>query len=240
MRKNLKVLDGLQGIDLKIDGLKGDVKNLEDGIAALEAQVAEAESGIAERVAALNELEAEKGALDENLAAETDNIARSEARLKEIKTQKEYQAVSKEITTAKKLKVELEEQVLQKIGQMDEIRGDIKSREETMAALVSNIADRKAELQGQITELNVAVAAETSAREEAVKSLPASVVKRYTLLREQRRGIAVVEAREGCCSGCNMNLPPQLYNSLYRGDDLITCPHCQRILIMRPQEENKA
>ena len=238
MRKNLKVLDGLQGIDLKIDSLKGDVKNLQDGIAALEAQVAEAQSGIAERNAALDELEAEKKALDDNLVAEADNIARSEARLKEIKTQKEYQAVSKEITTAKKLKVELEEQALQKIGQAEEIRSDISVRQENMEALEENISGRKAELQGQIDALSSAVAAESSAREEAVKSLPASVVKRYSLLREQRRGIAVVEARDGCCAGCNMNLPPQLYNSLYRGDDLITCPHCQRILVMR-QEENK-
>lgn len=237
MRKNLKVLDGLQEIDLKIDSLKGDVKNLEDGVAALEAEVAQAQSGIAGRNAAIEALEEEKRVLDESLSNETDNILRSETRLKEIKTQKEYQAVSKEITAAKKLKVELEEQALQKISQLDEMRADIGGREENLQALEQNVAARKAELQGQIDELNASVAAEAAAREEAVKTLPASVVKRYALLREQRRGIAVVEAREGCCSGCNMNLPPQLYNSLYRGDDLITCPHCQRILVLRQEQQ---
>jgi predicted nucleic acid-binding Zn-ribbon protein len=57
------------------------------------------------------------------------------------------------------------------------------------------------------------------------------------MLREQRRGIAVVEARDGSCLGCNMQLPPQLYNSLFRGDDLITCPHCQRVLVLRREEK---
>lgn len=237
MRKNLKVLDGLQEIDLKIDNLKGDVKGLEDGIAALEAQVAEAQSCIAEKGAALDALAEERRTIDENLATESDNIVRSEARLKEIKTQKEYQAVSKEITTAKKLKVELEEQSLQKITQIEELQKDMNGQQENLAALEQNITSRKAELQCQIDELNASVSAETAARDEAVKTLPASVVKRYTLLREQRRGIAVVEAREGCCAGCNMNLPPQLYNSLYRGDDLITCPHCQRILVMRQEKQ---
>lgn len=237
MRKNLKVLDGLQELDLKIDTLNGDVKSLEDGVAALEAEVAEAEVTIQARNEELAALEEEKRLVEENLATEGDNIERSEVRLKEIKTQKEYQAVSKEITTAKKLKAELEEQVLQKISLIDGMRSDLNDRQEKLQALVQNISERKAELQTQIDQLRTVVATETTVREDAVKTLPASVVKRYTLLRQQRRGIAVVEAREGCCSGCHMNLPPQLYNSLYRGDDIITCPHCQRILVMRQEQQ---
>lgn len=237
MRKNLKVLDGLQELDLKIDSLNGDVKSLEEGVAALEAEIADAESSIQARNEELAALEDEKRQIEENLAAEIENISRSEVRLKEIKTQKEYQAVSKEITTAKKLKTELEEQVLQKITQIDEVRTDVNGRQENLQLLTQNIGERKAELVGQIDQLKSAMAEENTAREDAVKALPASVVRRYTLLRQQRRGIAVVEAREGCCSGCNMNLPPQLYNSLYRGEDLITCPHCQRILVMRQEQQ---
>ena len=237
MRKNLKILDGLQELDLKIDSFNGDVKSLEEGVAALEAEIAEAETSIQARNEELAALEDEKRQLEENLAAEVENITRSEVRLKEIKTQKEYQAVSKEITTAKKLKTEIEEQVLQKITLIDEVRTDLSGRQENLQLLVQNIGERKAELVGQIDKLKSTMAVETTAREDAVKTLPASIVRRYTLLRQQRRGIAVVEAREGCCSGCNMNLPPQLYNSLYRGEELIICPHCQRILVMRQEQQ---
>lgn len=237
MRKNLKVLDGLQELDLKIDNLNGGVKSLEDGVAALEAEVANAAAEIQARSNELAASEEEKRQIEESLTAEIENISRSEVRLKEIKTQKEYQAVSKEITTARKLKTELEEQVLQKISQIDQMRSDVNERQEKLQSLEQNIAERKAELLGQIDQLKSTMAAEATAREDAVKTLPASVVRRYTLLRQQRRGIAVVEAREGCCSGCNMNLPPQLYNSLYRGEDLITCPHCQRILVLRQEQQ---
>lgn len=237
MRKNLKILDGLQELDLKIDSFNGDVKSLEEGVAALEAEIAEAETSIQARNEELAALEDEKRQLEENLAAEVENITRSEVRLKEIKTQKEYQAVSKEITTAKKLKTEIEEQVLQKITLIDEVRTDVSGRQENLQLLIQNIGERKAELVGQIDTLKSTMAVETTAREDAVKTLPASIVRRYTLLRQQRRGIAVVEAREGCCSGCNMNLPPQLYNSLYRGEELIICPHCQRILVMRQEQQ---
>ncbi|HEX9079063.1 MAG TPA: C4-type zinc ribbon domain-containing protein, partial [Desulfuromonadaceae bacterium] len=74
-------------------------------------------------------------------------------------------------------------------------------------------------------------------REEITKHLPANVLKRYNVLREQRRGQAIAFARDGYCLGCNMNLPPQLYNSLFRGDEMISCPHCQRVLILKQQPQ---
>ncbi len=237
MRQNLKKLDELQEIDLKIDSFKGEKDAFLDEIAVLEGKVAEAQSVIAVKQAELSAIEEEKQQLEETLAAETENIARSEARLKEIKTQKEYQAVSKEISTAKKLKAELEEQVLQKISQLEELKGDIAGKEEDLVSLERNVAEQKSEVQTRIDRLEADIATDITARESVVRGLPASVIKRYNLLREQRRGVAVVEARDGYCLGCNMNLPPQVYNSLFRGDDLITCPHCQRMLVLRQDEK---
>ncbi len=238
MRKNLKLLGELQEIDLKVDGLRGEKEGLLAEVAGLEQQVAGVQSEIAAKNGELAALEEEKQRLEESLAAETDNIARSEARLKEIKTQKEYQAVSKEVSTAKKLKTELEEQILQKIGQIDELKGDVAGREENLRALEENVAGQKGEVQKKIEQLEAAIAADTTAREAAAKGLPSSVMRRYGLLREQRRGIAVVEARDGYCLGCNMQLPPQLYNTLFRADELITCPHCQRVLLLRQEEKD--
>lgn len=237
MRKNLKMLDELQEIDLKIDGFKGEKDALLAELAQLDGKVAVAETAIADKSNELALFEEEKSSLDENLTVESDNISRSETRLKEIKTQKEYQAVSKEISTARKLKTELEEQSLQKLGRIEELKAEIAGLEENLTALKENIVAQKGEVQAKIDQLEEGIAKDLATREELAKGLPSSAMRRYTLLREQRRGIAVVEAKAGSCLGCNMNLPPQLYNTLFRGDELITCPHCQRILVLR-QEEN--
>ncbi|HEY6007059.1 MAG TPA: C4-type zinc ribbon domain-containing protein [Geobacteraceae bacterium] len=233
MHKHLKALTELQEIDLKADGLRGEKEVLLGEIAALEQRVSEARDAIAVKNAELEATLAEKEEQEGNLAVEGENITRSEARLKEIKTQKEYQAVSKEISSAKKLKQELEEQILQKLGSAEEIRAAIVVMETDLKALEENCEAQKAELAAKVAQLDSEVAADSAAREAAVKSLPASVLKRYKTLREQRRGVAVVEARDGSCFGCNMQLPPQLYNSLFRGDDLITCPHCQRVHVLK-------
>ena len=238
MRNNLKSLYELQEIDLRIDGLDSEKGQLLSEAQALEAKLIEAREKIAARREEAAALEAEKAGLEAGLAAEGENITRSESHLKEIKTQKEYQAVSKEISTAKKLIAELEDQILQKINAMEEIAGDVAKRETDLAELEGNVALQKGEVQQRVETLESGIARDAATREQTIKGLPASVMKRYARLRDQRRGIAVVEAKEGNCMGCNMHLPPQLYNTLFRADDVITCPHCQRILVMRQEVEN--
>lgn len=235
MRKSLTLLDELQQIDLKIDGFNGEKNRLLEEMAKLDTSIEEAEAAISMKNNDLMFAEDERIAIDESLAQEIDNIVRSEQRLKEIKTQKEYQAVSKEITTARKLKSELEEQLAAKLMLLEEQKSEIASLRENLTSLEENIAARKGEVQGAIDRLEEGIAQDITAREEIVKELPASIIRRYAQLREQRRGIAVVEARNGSCLGCNMNLPPQLYNTLFRCDDIIVCPHCQRMLVLRQE-----
>jgi len=233
LRKNLKLLDELQTIDLKNDGFSEEKEGLLNGLAELDAELIGGRDAVAAKKEELTFLNEEREKLEEGIAAEQDNIRRSEAHQKEIKTQKEYQAVSKEIAAAKKLGAELEEQLLQKIGQIDELTAAIAGIEETLMILEQQVNIRKNELQEKIDRLEAELDSGMVAREAIVKGLPASVTRRYGILREQRRGVAVVEAREGSCLGCNMQLPPQLYNTLFRADELILCPHCQRILILR-------
>lgn len=237
MRNNLKALYELQEIDLRIDGLDNEKAQLLSETQALEAKLVEAREKIAVRREEAEALGTEKAALEASLATESENIARSESHLKEIKTQKEYQAVSKEISGAKKMIAELEDQILQKLNLVEEINADIAKKESDLAELEENVSGQQAEVQGKVERLEAGIATDAATREQTVKGLPASIMKRYAKLRDQRRGVAVVEAKDGNCMGCNMHLPPQLYNLLFRCDDILTCPHCQRILVMRQELE---
>jgi hypothetical protein len=236
VQKNLQVLDELQEIDLRLDGIAGDRDSLIAEMTVLDQQIAAARQDILAKEEELSSLDAEKQGFEETLAAESENIVRSEARLKEIKTQKEYLAVSKEITAARKMKGELEEQLLQKIGQLEELKAEVADQRGNLAQLEGNIAAQKAEVQGKVDALDHGLAEDRLARDQKAASLPAAVLKRYGTLRSNRRGLAVAEARDGSCLGCNMNIPPQLFNTLYRGTELITCPHCQRMLILKQQQ----
>ena len=68
-------------------------------------------------------------------------------------------------------------------------------------------------------------------RAALVPKVPASLLKKYDAIRAKRHGIGLVLVEDGCCQGCNMRLPPQLYNILQRGDSIEQCPACQRIVL---------
>ncbi len=231
------MLEQLQEIDLRIDSLKnsqnslhGELNGIEQGLVAAREEAAELDSRIAQ-------VEQEKTEQEGLLATEQENIRRSESHMKEIKTNKEFQAIGREIAAARKQAAELEEQILQKVGQIEQLRGESTGRSASLAELEQNTAQRSGEKLAEISAIQQDIDVDLARREEITKHLPASLLKRYALLREQRRGQALAIARDGYCLGCNMNLPPQLYNSLFRGDEMISCPHCQRVLILKQQPQ---
>lgn len=237
LKKRLELLEQLQEIDLRIDALKnsqnglhGELNGIEQGLVAAREEAA----GLDTRIAQTEQEKAEQEGL---LATEQENIRRSESHMKEIKTNKEFQAIGREIAAARKQATELEEQLLQKIAQIEELKGESAGKAASLAELEQNTTERSREKQAEIDTVQQDIDTDLAQREEITKQLPPNLIKRYTLLREQRRGQALAIARDGYCLGCNMNLPPQLYNSLFRGDEMISCPHCQRVLILKQQPQ---
>ncbi len=229
------LLEELQSIDVRSDGSQARIQEALAEIDLLDQRLNEAIARIDSKKTELANLEAERISQEETLATENANKSRSETNLKGITTQKEYQAVNKEIASAKKMITELEEQLLQKISRAEELSAEISSMEEESCKLKENISGQQAEIRLRIDTEVVAVESESKTREGITKSLPASMLKRYDKLREVRKGLAIVQARDGGCLGCNMHIPPQMYNNLFRGEELITCPHCQRILVLHQE-----
>lgn len=237
MKKKLELLEELQDVDQQIDslkatqgGLQAEMSGINQGVDSAREDVAAVEGNLALR-------EAEKKELEATHAAELENITRSETNMKEIKTNKEFQAVGREITAARKQVTDIEELLLQKIGQIDELTAELATKKSRLEELVENSAQHVAAKQAEIDKIQSEIDADVVRRESVVKGIPAGLVKRFTILREQRRGQALAIARDGYCVGCNMQLPPQLYNSLYKHEEILTCPHCQRILILKLQQQ---
>jgi predicted nucleic acid-binding Zn-ribbon protein len=233
LKNRLDLLEQLQQIDLLVDVLKASKNSLLTDLNGIAQSLDTAREGVAGLKNRAVQLEKDKGDLEANHAAELENIHRSETNMKEIKTNKEYQAVGREIAAARKQVAELEEQILQKITQLDELNSEIACSEAALSELEQNTNQRSSEKQSEIDKVQQDIDVDKLRRDTITKELPANILKRYDSLRAQRRGQAVAVARDGYCLGCNMHLPPQLYNSLFRADELISCPHCQRMLVLQ-------
>lgn len=235
MKKKLDLLEELQGIDQTISEKKAEQATLNAGIAELEQSLASVQSSLAEHLTKMAELKREKADLDAALHAEQENINRSETNMKEIRTNKEFQAVGREIAAARKQVSDLEEQQLLLDSRSEELQTTIDACQAELATLTDSTKNGSKQKQTVINTLQNTIDTASAKRDTIVKELSTSLVRRYTQLRDQRRGHALAEARNGSCMECHMQLPPQLYNTLFKGDEMYFCPHCQRILVLKQE-----
>lgn len=236
MKKKLDLLENLQTLDNAIDGKRVSQNALKAENIEREQEISSFRQAIEADVTQQADLERQKTELEVSLAAELENIKRSESHVKEIRTNKEFQAVGREISTARKQVGELEELILALASRIEEFQVSLDARRAELTALEEQNRSAISEKEAVITAFQSEIDSASNSREEIVKQLPANLVRRYHQLRDQRRGQALAEVQGGSCLGCNMHLPPQLYNTLFRGDDMIFCPHCQRILILKQEQ----
>ncbi len=154
----------------------------------------------------------------------------------QIKTQKEYVAVLKEVDTAKKLAKEIQTQIDAKDEVLTTLVADKTEKDEQLAKSTEQAEARCAEIDESLVSVNKKLDEMDKQRKGLLDELPTKLRKRYELLMSRRDGIAVVEASSGACLGCHMHLPPQLFNSLFVVKDIQTCPHCNRLLYVTAQD----
>ena len=62
------------------------------------------------------------------------------------------------------------------------------------------------------------------------RAIPRPVFMRYEFIRQRLEHPVIVAVREGVCSGCNIAIPPQAFIDLQRGQQIQSCPNCQRLI----------
>ncbi len=230
MQDKIKLLKELQAIDQGLKNVRQGREALEKEQATLGSETDRIRAMVENLAAELAKLREERRTLQLALEQEEQNIRRSEGHLPAIKTQKEYVAVLKEIDTAKKLNKDLQDRIQAKDGEIAAITRDREEKEQELADLTAKVSDRLEEIARRLAECESQFGAQVQDRDSLFDQLPVSLRKRYQLLFERRGGLAVVEARNGTCSGCNMHLPPQLFNTLFTIQEIQSCPHCNRLL----------
>jgi len=230
VQDKIKLLKELQAIDQGLKNVRQGREALEKEQATLGSETDRIRAMVENLAAELAKLREERRTLQLALEQEEQNIRRSEGHLPAIKTQKEYVAVLKEIDTAKKLNKDLQDRIQAKDGEIAAITRDREEKEQELADLTAKVSDRLEEIARRLAECESQFGAQVQDRDSLFDQLPVSLRKRYQLLFERRGGLAVVEARNGTCSGCNMHLPPQLFNTLFTIQEIQSCPHCNRLL----------
>jgi len=200
---------------------------LDARIDAAKQQLADAKERLAANQAARREIEKE-------VAVHQGRLSKFREQAMAVKTNQEYHAIQKEIGYAQGEIKTLEDRVLEKMLEADEMSSASKRAEKTLAEEQKAVDAERKKLATELTELHASVERITAERAALVSQMDARVVAIYDLVANRRHGVAVAEARDGICTICHVRLRPQVFNTIRRNDAIIQCDSCQRILYFVP------
>ncbi len=230
LREKLKALEELQQIDLEMNAARADAEGLPIRRAELEAKVSEAQRAYEAEKVRLEDNERERRQVESLLAMERDKVKKWEGRLGEIRTPREYAALSREIDIAKKTNETQSEQLKTLAAAANAIRAELDQCAEDLSEReMATQSDREA-LERQEDDLTRRLEGLGARRADAATRVDAGLLGRYENIRRRRAGIAVSPVVGFTCTGCNRNIPPQLSIVLQRADSVETCPSCNRII----------
>jgi predicted nucleic acid-binding Zn-ribbon protein len=234
----VRPLQELQRIDLAISAIEDEGRVFRRAMDDLASEISRERQAQVEVSAEAEGLKGQMRALDEKTAQCLERVGRNEKRVNEVKNDRELHAITKEISSATKEKKLAEQEKTSLQARLDEIVGRISEAGSMLAEKEGRLGNLSEELGPKKAAWDQAVAEKQALRQALMASIEPSLLKRYETIRSKRAGLGVVEAKDGACRGCNIHIPPQIYIQLKRGvDELITCPHCHRILYAETQPQ---
>ena len=232
MNSQLQFLIELQKFDLRIFQIQDSQKKAPDLLKAAESPLKDILSRLQVLKNTGESLATQQRSAERELATQEDLLHKVRSRLSELKTNKEYQAHLFEIEQSRKKKDSIEENVLETMERVEENKKAIQELEEQAQEAQKVFDVEKARLERQFAELANELTELTQQQQQVANTVEKPLLLRYNRLKIMRKGYAVAEVNEGACGGCRLQLPPQLVAEVRRGNDLLDCSYCHRILFM--------
>ena len=236
MFNTIKLLEQIQKTDLEISAVMQEEGGLREDMDGVALAITDTEESIATLGLEIEALKASVNEVRQRLADNTDKISKHEARLHEVKNDRELKAINREKNQATKAKRLIEQDLGVAEAKLAEVQlslegfeGARDEKNEKLNGIAAELESRKAgwedflnDKRGYIDKLKV--------------DLAPGVYNKYESIKARSAGRAVVAVRDEACQGCFIHIPPQVYIQLKRGgEELIMCPHCYRILYVEEE-----
>jgi uncharacterized protein len=229
LEQELRTLFEAQQVDSQIAHWERKMVTAPNRLEELDREVKAMREKITSENQIIDELEKERRKKEKDFDVEKEKVKKLESRLYEVKTNKEYQALLKEIETLKVTSDKTEEDIIILMDQVEELRKDSASGAILLSTREKEIDAEKKSLEKEIESIDKNIMELKTEREHLLSFVSADLRKTYETLRARRGGLAVVNVKEAVCMGCFMNIPPQFFIEVTKNLRLHTCPSCNRI-----------
>jgi predicted nucleic acid-binding Zn-ribbon protein len=237
LRNQIRLLIELQKAESEMMRIDNRKKLLPDQVIKLDEEFNKVLASVEENRKKLDEFNKDRKDHEDKLKKGHDNLRKAKDRLSEVKTNKEYQSVLKEIEGIELKNSELEDGVLVLLEKVDQMKAVVQEREGEFDLYRQEYASKKNRIEAELKSLEGEYSVHRQTSLELRKELHSDMIKRYESIKNIRNGLAVVPAWKEVCQGCHMNIPPQMYIELQRDSDIRYCPQCNRIIYWENQSK---
>ncbi|TAK07386.1 MAG: hypothetical protein EPO39_06735 [Candidatus Manganitrophaceae bacterium] len=234
MKEQLALLIKLQEFDRQLNQFREEEKLLPERLNMAQQPLERAKETLAKLKSALDQVTKERKEKEQALQSAEEKITKLKGRLTELKTNKEYQTHLHEIESSNAEKGKIEEELLVAMDRADAVKKEVGAQEKVVVEEEKKFRSEKEALEGALTSRSESMKGVEKERAALSEKIEKNILAEYKRLSATQRGLAVVALKGNICTGCHFSLPPQLVAEVRKGEKVLGCTYCHRILYVAP------
>jgi len=233
MKKQIDSLIKLQKIETETGRIKSKLNDVTTRFEILDSKLKAFEQTMKDEEFRLSELKKQYRDYESDTQTNISRIEKSQGKLRAVKTNREYTSVLKEIEELKAINSRIEDAMLECLDQTESIEKAIAARKNEYSKLSEQVENEKEIILQETKEGEKKLSQLEIDRQKCSCMVDSELLERFNKVKNHQIGnIGIAPVKDAVCQGCNMNLPPQMYNELYLSNSLKFCPNCQRIIYL--------
>ncbi len=237
MRKVLKALVGLHEIDGELGRIEREKGDLPQKVDVLQTQVEQAEQQLKSVMIEKAEKQGRQKEIKNELALLGEKLKKYQKQLFQVKTNKEYDAITLETENAQQEIENLEFEELELDEAIQKNDEQIAQLQDQFSALKKDLSENKRELKVMLDKTQKQEDELHGKRSNVLKLLPRQIVSTYDRIRMAKNGAGIAFLKNGACSACSTRIPPQRGLEIRSMDKLFMCEVCGRIMLWKEEPE---
>ncbi len=238
-KEQIDILIELQSIEIERYRLQKRLEAKPAKLEALDEEIGSQGNALAGDEQSLTELKRASRTFEADLKINSERINKLQERLRSVKTNREYQATLKEIDDLKAKNSGIEDRALETMDRIDAVEAAVAKKKEDLSMISEEIEQDRAAIEKEMAEERRRLSVLEKKRQDTAGRLDPSLMRTYNRILGLGYAVAIAPVVQSVCQGCNMNIPPQMFNELQRFDSLKFCPFCERILYWKSAAEDR-
>jgi predicted nucleic acid-binding Zn-ribbon protein len=154
-----------------------------------------------------------------------------------IQTQREYEALDKEIRDSGEKEQDLRRDLQREEQTLGEMKANLEKEEAMIAKQDEEVGKEHSRIKEALAERNKVLKSLERKEKGITPGLDEEILFKFERIIKSKAGLGIVPVEHGVCSGCHMILTAQYVNDVREGDGIMFCPYCSRILFFVGEEE---